>query len=141
MPSVFHYTDTAGAVGILSSQSLFASDFRYLNDASEGTVIDSLLMPVLLDEVAVASKELVAAGFVTKQYYEQLGSNADKLQAEAMFRSIATATNNISPRFVVSFCRHGEGSEQFEHGLLSQWRGYADRGGLHWNLMKADSMT
>jgi len=130
MPSVFHYTDTAGAVGILTSQSLFASDLRYLNDASEGTIIDSLLMPVLLEEVAMASRELVAAGFVTKRYYEELGSNADQLQAEALFRSLATATNNISPRFAVSFCRHDEGSEPFEHGLLSQWRGYADRGGV-----------
>ncbi|MGC2779510.1 MAG: DUF2971 domain-containing protein [Bradyrhizobium sp.] len=130
MPSIFHYTDTAGAVGILNSQSLFASDFRYLNDSSEGTVIDSLLRPILQDEVAIASKELVAAGFVRPEYYKDLGSNADQLQVEALFRSIITATDNVSPRFVVSFCRHKEGSEQFEHGLLSQWRGYADRGGF-----------
>lgn len=130
MSSIFHYTDTSGAVGILGSQSVFASDSRYLNDTSEGSVIDSLLMPMLSDEVAVASKELVAAGFVNKRYYEELGSNADRLQTESIFRSIVVATNNISPRFVVSFCRHEEGSEQFEHGLLSQWRGYADRGGF-----------
>jgi hypothetical protein len=130
VPSIFHYTDTAGAVGIINSQSLFASDFRYLNDSTEGTIIESLLTPILVDEVAVASKELLAAGFVNKQYYEELGSNADKLQAEALLRSMTTAANNISPRFVVSFCRHKEESEQFKHGLLSQWRGYADRGGF-----------
>lgn len=87
-------------------------------------------MPLLEQEVASVSKELVSEGFVTKQYYEELGANADKLQTQALFRSIATAANNVSPLFVTSFCRHDEGSEQFEHGLLSQWRGYADRGGF-----------
>src|SRR5579859_4672858 len=43
MSSIFHYTDTAGAVGILISKSLFASDIRYLNDSSEGALIDSLM--------------------------------------------------------------------------------------------------
>src|SRR5579872_1337162 len=142
MPSIFHYTDTVGAVGIISSQSLFASDFRYLNDSTEEAIIESLLMPILVNEVAVASKELLDAGFVDKQYYEELGSNADKLQAEVLLRSMTTAANNISPRFVVSFCRHKEDSEKFEHGLLSQWRGYADRGGfaLEFDEAELDSL-
>jgi len=40
------------------------------------------------------------------------------------------AANNVTPFFVVSFCRHEEGTPAFEHGLLSQWRGYADTGGF-----------
>ncbi len=38
MSSVFHYTDSAGLLGILSSKSLFATDYRYLNDVSEGSM-------------------------------------------------------------------------------------------------------
>lgn len=30
----------------------------------------------------------------------------------------------------MSFCRHEEGTQAFEHGLLSQWRGYAEAGGF-----------
>jgi hypothetical protein len=130
MASIFHYTDTAGAVGILTSQSLFASDSRYLNDTSEGALIDSLLYPIFLAEIAEATRELAEAGLLSEKYYEEFGSNADKLQVDALFRSIRTATNNISPSFVVSFCRHDKGSEHFNHGLLSQWRGYAERGGF-----------
>jgi hypothetical protein len=130
MPSIFHYTDTAGALGILSSQTLFASDSRYLNDSTEGALVDSLLAPILQNEIAATTRELIEANLLSKKYYEELGSNADKLQVDALFRSIKTATNNVSPCFVVSFCRHQEGSEHFSNGLLSQWRGYADRGGF-----------
>jgi hypothetical protein len=84
----------------------------------------------LHNELAAASRELIEADLLSKKYYEELGSNADKLQVDALFRSIRTATNNISPSFVVSFCRYDEGSEHFSNGLLSQWRGYADRGGF-----------
>jgi hypothetical protein len=45
MASVFHYTDGAGLLGILSSKSLFATDYRYLNDVSEGSMIRQLLLP------------------------------------------------------------------------------------------------
>jgi hypothetical protein len=41
MTSIFHYTTPAGLLGILSSGSLFATDYRFLNDASEGAIIGS----------------------------------------------------------------------------------------------------
>lgn len=130
MASIFHYTDPIGALGILSSQSLFASDSRYLNDSSEGALINELIKPIFAAEIRDITYKLIEAGFLKKQYYEKLGSDADQLQADALFRSIATASNNISPRFVLSFCRHEEASEHYKHGLLSQWRGYSDRGGI-----------
>lgn len=34
-PTVFHYTDTAGLLGILESGQLWATDYRFLNDSSE----------------------------------------------------------------------------------------------------------
>jgi hypothetical protein len=52
MPSVFHYTDSAGLLGILSSDSLFATDYRYLNDVTEAGVIRDLIMPVFEVEIA-----------------------------------------------------------------------------------------
>ncbi len=85
---------------------------------------------MFLEEVAGATRELVDAGLLSKRYYEEMGANADRLQVEAIFRSIRRTINNVSPSFVVSFCRHEDGSEQFQHGLLSQWRGYAGRGGF-----------
>lgn len=130
MASIFHYTDATGAVGILTSRSFFASDIRYLNDSSEGALIDSLMSPMFQSEIAATTRDLIEAKLLSEKYYEEMGSNADKLQVEALFRSIRRTINNISPSFVLSFCRHEDGSEHFSHGLLSQWRGYADSGGF-----------
>src|ERR1035441_3962462 len=33
--------------------------------------------------------------------------------------------NNTAPFFITSFCMHKKGTAVHEHGLLSQWRGYA----------------
>jgi hypothetical protein len=52
MGSIFHYTDTAGLLGILSSETLFATDYRYLNDVAEAGVIRDLIMPILETEIA-----------------------------------------------------------------------------------------
>jgi Protein of unknown function (DUF2971) len=41
----------------------------------------------------------------------------------------AMVRNNTAPFFITSFCLHKEGTSHHEHGLLSQWRGYA-RGGF-----------
>jgi hypothetical protein len=64
------------------------------------------------------------------------------MQAESMYRAVVRATDNVSPIFVVSFCRHSKGTPAFEHGLLSQWRGYAASGGfaLEFDEEKLDSL-
>src|SRR5262249_49372143 len=48
-------------------------------------------------------------------------------EQEAMksVRAMLKATNNISPYFITSFCIHDEGTYEYSHGLLSQWRSYA----------------
>ena len=52
MASIFHYTDTTGLLGILASRSLYATDYRYLNDATEGSMIQDLIVPILEGEIA-----------------------------------------------------------------------------------------
>jgi hypothetical protein len=59
MPSsVFHYTDAAGLLGILSSETLFATDYRYLNDSTEAALIRELLLPLFESEVAEVTLSL-----------------------------------------------------------------------------------
>jgi hypothetical protein len=130
MASVFHYTDASGLLGILGSESLFATDYRYLNDVAEKGIIRELLMPILESEVAEITPKLIQKGWLDKTFYEQRGLSAHGVEAESMYRSIMTGTDNVSPLFVLSFCRHDEGSHAFAHGLLSQWRGYAGSGGF-----------
>ena len=43
-PFVYHYTDRPGLEGILSTQTLFATHYRYLNDTSEIQHIQTALI-------------------------------------------------------------------------------------------------
>ena len=130
MPSIFHYTDARGLTGIITSGAIHASHYRYLNDATEGGEIRKLLLPLLEEETATVTAKLVEAKLLSKEFYEQYGAQGHRIQAEGLYRAIERTANNVTPNFIASFCRHDEGSEIFENGLLSQWRGYAFGGGF-----------
>jgi len=127
MSSIFHYTNAVGLSGILSSQTLFASDYRFLNDTSEVGIIRDLILPVLEAEIAEITPKLVEKKLL-KGFYEFHGISGHRLQAEGFFRTLLRLVNEVSPLFVLSFCRHDDGSKEFSHGLLSQWRGYGESG-------------
>jgi hypothetical protein len=74
MPSVFHYTDSAGLIDILTSKSLFATDYRYLNDVTEGSMIRQLILPIFEAEIAQLTPKLLAQGFLKKRLYEDYGA-------------------------------------------------------------------
>jgi hypothetical protein len=128
--SVFHYTDANGLLGILSSDSIFATDYRYLNDSTEAGSIKDLIIPIFQAEISAITPKLIEKKWLKKEYYDQHGLGADRLQAEAIYRSFTRGMDNVSPLFVASFCRHEEGSDEFKNGLLSQWRGYTRAGGF-----------
>jgi hypothetical protein len=130
MPSVFvfHYTNSGGLLGILSSKSLFATDYRYLNDVSEGSMIRDLIVPIFEDEIADIAPNLVERGLL-KGFYENYGAKGHRLQAEGTYKALVTAIDEATSLFVLSFCRHTE-EKHIKHGLLSQWRGYAGSAGF-----------
>jgi Protein of unknown function (DUF2971) len=129
MPSVFHYTNAVGLLGIISSRTIWATDYRYLNDASEGAVAKTLVLPLFEKEISEIIPQLAAKGLI-KGFYEAHGDHGHRLQAEAMYKSLISVVDKITPLFVLSFCRHDENSETFRDGLLSQWRGYGGSGGF-----------
>jgi hypothetical protein len=129
MASVFHYTDATGLLGILSTNLLFASDYRFLNDTSEVGIIRDLVVPVFEAEIAELMPKLVEKGWL-RGFYEFHGISGNRSQAEGFFKTLLSVVNEISPLFIISFCRHEEGSEEYTHGLLSQWRGYGRGGGF-----------
>jgi hypothetical protein len=130
MTSVFHYTDTGGLLGIVSSETLFATDYRFLNDSSEMGMIRRHIMPIFEAEIAAIAQKLLSAGFLNNDRYEEMGGAFSQIEAENQYRAFVRAVDNVSPFFVLSFCRHGEQKYEYQHGLLSQWRGYADNGGF-----------
>ncbi len=128
--SVFHYTDAAGLLGILQSDNLFATDYRFLNDPSEGQILREMLLPLFETEIAEFTPKLIAKGWLKKKIYEKDGLSVHRLHAEGLYRALIQAVDNVSPFFVTSFCKHDDGSDAYSHGLLSQWRGYGGGGGF-----------
>ena len=128
MSSVFHYTDSAGLLGILSSKSVFATHYRYLNDVSEGSLIRDLILPILEEEITEIYSKLRERGLL-RGFYEFHGVRGNRLQAEGFYTSLVNSLDDTTPPFVLSFCRHTE-DKTIKHGLLSQWRGYAGSAGF-----------
>ena len=108
MESLYHYTTAAGLQGILSGQTLWASDLRFLNDTNEGRYAYDLIV----DAVA----QLEHPGLRVDQ--PARGNDAELGYEFAVFKDFVALDLN-SPDievFVACFCESGD--------LLSQWRAY-----------------
>ena len=92
-----HYTTLNGLLGITSSHSLWASDVRYMNDASELSY---------------------AADFVSEIVTETLAKVENEILRPVLpgYPGFANAFEYGARPFVACFCE--------EEDLLSQWRGY-----------------
>ncbi len=101
---LYHYTDTTGLHGILTSGELWATEARYLNDASELDFVFQLLDEVIKSFLQDSPPPGASAQEVIKML--QLASDV----ARELW------TGDILC-FVACFCECKD--------LLSQWRGYA----------------
>lgn len=99
---IYHYTNADGLVGIVSSGSLWATDLRFVNDASE---LDHALKSM---EAAI---ERARGRFTSPTQANLLDRLDDAVGHREMFPSVHS----------VSFSANGD--------LLSQWRAYGGDGG------------
>lgn len=97
---VYHYTDAAGLVGMLTNGAIWATDYRFLNDRSE------------FEHTRKIGKEQ-SASF--------LESKADDI-SKAFYREICSYQTIETPDDVFVFSLSEEADD------LSQWRGYARDG-------------
>jgi len=95
---LFHYTTPNGLIGIVGSESLWASDMLCLSDASEATYGQDLIVRAI---------------------YEPKGGLVPSKHRDKFEESMRFAFRMYSA-FVVCFCEDGD--------LLSQWRGYGGEG-------------
>lgn len=98
---LYHYTDAAGFIGIITNRGLWATHIRFLNDSRE---------------FRRANK--IASDYAT----ERLGVVSDpeeKITLEYILNQLKVMPGNT---FVVSLSQRRD--------LLSQWRGYCPRGGF-----------
>ncbi len=97
---LYHYTDAAGLLGIISSNRLWATDASFLNDPSEGLLFPERIIDFMRQKLC------------------GLRSPEEKIiiQVEEGLRKQSKPVN----AFTISFCDDGD--------LLSQWRGYGSIG-------------
>lgn len=99
---IFHYTNTAGLMGILSSSRIWATHFRYLNDSSEISYGFSLFERIVGKKIESNKNEIINA---------------------FLKRTLITANpfDGMFECYVACFCENDD--------LLNQWRSYTDSGG------------
>jgi hypothetical protein len=97
---LYHYTDARGLMGILDSQTLWATNIHYLNDSQEFDYARTVANKVILQRAEAAS---------------------DRREKEVLTFIGQLGPAGVAPRvFVTSFSEEGD--------LLSQWRGYCPSG-------------
>lgn len=101
---LYHYTGTAGLVGIITSGEIWATHVSFLNDRSEMVYARDLIAEVLKEKLKTATEPAVAA------FLEE----ADRVMSR-MFQNLDF--------YVACLCEDGD--------LLSQWRGYSKGSGMY----------
>lgn len=146
-PELHHYTDLAGLKGIFESNTLRATHFSQLNDASEIIHLKELLVDAVTPRfIDILNSRQGSANSTNTDFESKLaaklsigsGSNSvagaaaqDIVEGLYKFTFDNDAAFSFAAPFVASFCSHSsDQAYERNHGLLSQWRGYGKDGGF-----------
>ncbi|WP_114943491.1 DUF2971 domain-containing protein [Microvirga calopogonii] len=129
MSSIFHYSSNEGAFGIIKSRRIFATNYKYLNDLQEIELVREILVPIFARDFRDEASELIHQGKLKSDFLKEYGERVFTDEGNRLLNVAIEITDKTTPIFIASFCRHEAESEQWEHGLLSQWRGYGTYGG------------
>lgn len=130
--TLYHYTNWYGLLGILDSQLLWATNFRFLNDSSElrlfnETKLPDILYPGMLRKIHA----FLGSNPTQKAQFERAGYMPELVAREETLKVIRSLTGSLKEQvYIASFCGENENPEINKNGLLSQWRGYGQNGGL-----------
>lgn len=117
---IYHYTSAEGLMGILNKEqeriNLWFTDYRYLNDISEGTELKRIF-----DEVCLSMKD---DGEMSEEIFDSIKNiefddkrffiYTDKEDNE----NVSHIKNSDTETFVCCFCRNGDS--------LNMWRSYSN---------------
>ena len=127
---LYHYTTWEGLLGILKTQALWATHYRFLNDYSEIVLFRDKLVSLILPYVREAYEKLIKQFPHIGQQINQ-ESEFDQIvlrDAEIVVDAKYHATGDEI--YVLSFCGQHKVPYINGNGLLSQWRGYGSGGGI-----------
>lgn len=126
--TLYHYTNMEGLLGILKSENLWATNYKFLNDSLEMKLFMDTRFPHILYPHILAEYEDI---ILEKNYEiiskEETLESITKHDTDVAIASLFNALNDQI--YITSFC--GEPADDYikENGLLSQWRGYGMDGG------------
>jgi|CXWL01.1.fsa_nt_gi archaellum component FlaF (FlaF/FlaG flagellin family) len=143
-PELFHYTNAKGLIGIIESQSIWATDYRYLNDSTEikfflQDYLSDLLRPIseeflneLITQDSNAQLSIDLQGGREKVISSYIRSTLDA--GEKILLGSQNSEDALAEPYIVSFCTAPKPENHYyqlvsKHGLLSQWRSYGRDGG------------
>ena len=127
--NLYHYTTWEGLKGILQTQSLWATNYKFLNDYSELVLFRDKLVSWIYPTVLEGYKQLISLKPFLKEKIEKEGGLDRIVQhdAKALIDSQYEALGREI--YILSFCGEPEKQSVADNGLLSQWRGYGVGGG------------
>ena len=133
--NLWHYTSLEGLKGILTSQNLWATHYRFLNDYSELIYSKTLLQREVFPRLVLDVAQKYSKNMNFRQDVDRCGGikgfsrQATELTLDILYEALLNLPL-IYPPFVLSFSMPKE-NEYFiqKNGRLSQWRGYGKDGG------------
>lgn len=140
-PELFHYTNAKGLIGIIESQSIWATHYAYLNDSEEIRHFLKRHLPALLQNVGNKYLDKLITQDPQHQNIQLLIDQ--KGGRKKIVDSFIKETRKVNERillkdalaepYIASFCttsglEKGVQKHVPQHGLLSQWRGYGNDG-------------
>jgi hypothetical protein len=139
---LYHYTTWDGLLGILKTQTLWATHYKFLNDYSEIVFFRDKLVSLILPYVREAYEKFVKQSQHLEVKISQKGG-LDKIiqhDAEVVVDAQYRATGHEI--YILSFCGQHKNPHINNNGLLSQWRGYGPGGGfvLVFNTQKLEEI-
>jgi hypothetical protein len=123
--SLFHYTTASGLVGILQKNELWFTAAHCLNDESELDIGQKLLR----EELVKTTHELIKARDPRIEVFNQRGMDIFDSKLPQTFADMFFSQLFEKITVFISCLCSATNRADFEHGLLSQWRGYGPDGG------------
>ena len=126
---LYHYTTWDGLQGIIENQTLWATNYKSLNDYSEIILFKDKLISLVYSYVLCGFKNLIKDRPNVMQKIKKEGGLQKVVQhdAKGLVESQYGALGDEI--YILSFCGQPEKTSIAENGLLSQWRGYGTGGG------------
>lgn len=129
--SLYHYTTFNGLMGILTSQSLWATHYKFLNDSTEIVLFKEKLGQLLYPHILGEYKRQFAKLPRKKQFTISPEEFCKVAKADTVIFIDTLYRVTGDEIYIISFCGNRKDDTYINrNGILSQWRGYGSDGGF-----------